>query len=134
MVEILIVLAVFGLMAGAAVFTFRGAKNKALLDDAQAALISAFEQARSRAATGVGTSSHGVYLEQDRAVIFEGKEYKGSGEIIPLSALLDSSTSTIIFNRLSATSSSQEITLQNSSGERTIEITKDGIIRLKNNQ
>ncbi len=132
--EVIIVLAIFSLMAGAAALSLNGARNRVILDEAQATLISAFEKARSRAVTGVGTSSHGVYLEEDRIVFFEGSQYSGQGEVIPFSVFIDASNSTVIFNRLSGNSTDEEIILRRAGEERIIIINENGVIGTENSQ
>jgi len=129
-IELIIVISIVGIVAAASFVMFDEARNKAVLQNAQASVINALEQARSRAATGVGTTSHGVKIEGN--II---SECEGDPCIVTSSTTLKSATTTnnltIIFNRLSATSSDATITIENTiTGDATtVSVTEDGIIR-----
>ena len=129
-IELIIVISIVGIVAAASFVMFDEARNKAVLQNAQASVINALEQARSRAATGVGTTSHGVKIEGN--II---SECEGDPCIVNSSTTLISATTTnnltLIFNRLSATSSDATITIENTiTGDATtVSVTEDGIIR-----
>jgi hypothetical protein len=109
------------------------------LEDAQASVINALEQARSQAATGVGTTSHGVCInaQGNKIIAFKGNDCTlagGAGEEIPLPPHISvtSSADKIIFNRLSATSTTDAtITIEHTiSGiTTTVSVSQDGIIK-----
>jgi len=130
-IELIIVISIVGIVAAAS-FTMFSENRKAVLDNAQASVINALESARSRAATGVGTTSHGVKIEGNIISECEGEE---NSCIVTSSTTLKSATTTnnltIIFNRLSATSSDATITIENTiTGDATtVSVTEDGIIR-----
>lgn len=136
LIETIMVISIFSIIALVFVFTINSsAKNKTLLDRAQANIIYALETARSQAAAGIGSLKHGVKIEQDRFIIFEGDEYlEGSGQetILPASISTDQSGLIIIFERIGALPqivSDATIILNQASGiQKSIIITKDGKI------
>lgn len=135
LIELIIVISILGMVAAATFVMFNGTRNRVVLEDAQASVINALEQARSRAATGVGTTSHGVYIEGNKIITFEGNTYvPGTGDetTLPFPVSTDQSNLTIIFNRLSATSSADAtITLEHTTSgiTTTVSVTQDGIIK-----
>ena len=130
--EIIIVLSIFAIIASAAFTMFNGTRNKVALEDAQAKVLNAFERARSRAATGVGTTSHGVIIEGNVISDCEGYPCEKSSASSSLTSVsTDKPNLTVIFNRLSATSSTSTIIIltNNISGATTsVEVTEEGII------
>jgi prepilin-type N-terminal cleavage/methylation domain-containing protein len=133
LIEMVTVIGIFGIVAVAGFGAFKGVKNRVVLDEAQANLLFALEQARNRAATGFGTSGHGIHIEEKRIVIFEGTEYvEGEGEeiILPPTVSTNQTNSNIIFNRISAsTNASTTIIINHISGDKKIiTITQDGRI------
>jgi len=136
LVEILIVIAIFGIVGSAASVMFNGTRNRVSLEDAQASVINALERARSRAATGVGTEDHGVCIDGNKLIAFEGNSCPSpttdnSTDLAPNISVTNSPAVPVIFNRLSATSSADTtFTIENTiTGSTTIVIvTKDGII------
>jgi prepilin-type N-terminal cleavage/methylation domain-containing protein len=137
LVEMVTVIGIFGMIATAGFTAFKVVKDRIVLDEAQANLLFALEQARNRAATGfgtIGTIGHGVHIEEKRIVIFEdnGNGYEGAGEEIVLpnvTVSTDPINNNIIFNRISAsTTASTTITINHISGEKNITVTQDGRI------
>lgn len=138
LIEMITVIGIFGIFAVAGLGAGTGVKNRIVLDEAQANLLFALEQAQNRAATGFGTSGHGIHIEEKRIVIFEGNEYvEGEGEEIIFPSNVTVSTdpinSNIIFNRISAsTNASTTITINNiiSGDKKNITVTQDGRISI----
>jgi prepilin-type N-terminal cleavage/methylation domain-containing protein len=142
LIEMVTVIGIFGIVAAAGLGAFKGVKNRIVLDEAQANLLFALEQAQNRAATGVGTSGHGIHIEEKRIVIFEGDkpedydENEEKNEVINLPSNVTVSTdqinSNIIFNRISAsTDAATTIIINHINGDKKrIDITKDGRIRI----
>ena len=132
LIETVMVVAVIGIVAYASLGSLRQARNRTLLGNAQATILHAFEGARSRAVTGVGTGDHGVHLEPDRIVAFEGSAYTGAGfeTLLPLSIATDQVSSTIVFHRLSARSSASTtvVITSNAGSTSTVSVTYDGVI------
>jgi prepilin-type N-terminal cleavage/methylation domain-containing protein len=137
--ETLIVISIFGVVAAASFLTFTGARSQAVLDDAQASVVNALERARSRAATGVGTTTdfdHGVRIDVSGKQI---TNFRSDGSVttteenatLPPNISIIGSNQEIIFDRLSAISSvSTTITLEHiiSGITTTVSVTGDGII------
>jgi len=138
-IELIIVISIVGVVASASFAMFSENRKKAVLNDAQASVINALEQARSRAATGVGTGNHGIYITDKKIYPCKGNPCATDTEnFIELKPFVFASTTnlsqTIIFNRLSATSSADAtITLEYKIGittiATTVSITQDGIIK-----
>ena len=66
LVELVIVIAIMGIMVLIASPMFNQTRNKIVLEGAQASLINSLEEARSRALTGVGEDIdevHGIYID-----------------------------------------------------------------------
>jgi len=102
------------------------------IKDAQATVFYALEEGRNKATTGVGTTEHGVYVAEDRVVLFEGDTYVGSGEVkmFPFGISSNQTGISVVFSRLIGTSSVEDtITLSHASGKtKNVYITYDGII------
>lgn len=136
LIETLAVISIFSVIALVLIFTINsGTKNKALLDKAQANLLHALELARSQASSGAGTTNHGVHIESDKIIVFEGNEYiEGDGReiIFPSSISTDQTGLTIIFERIKALpeiATDAVIILEHLSGvNKIITITQDGRI------
>lgn len=133
LIEMVTVIGIFGIVAVAGLGSFKVVKNRIVLDEAQANLLFALEEARNRAATGFGQSKHGIHIVGNRIVIFEGDEYvEGEGEetILPPTVSTNQASTTIIFNRISAsTNASTTIIINHTSGnKKIITITQDGRI------
>jgi len=137
-IELIIVISIVGIVAAASFVMFDEARNKAVLQNAQASVINALEQARSRAATGVGTigTNHGVIIDVAGRQIINFRN-DGSGTTtdatttLPANISIIGSNQEITFNRLSATSSDFTITIENTiTGDATtVSVTENGIIR-----
>lgn len=129
-IELIIVISIVGVVAAASFVMFSENRNKAVLQNAQASVINALEEARSRAATGVGTSDHGVIIKGNIISECEGDPCIETSSTTLISATTTNNL-TLIFNRLSATSSDATITIENTiTGEATtVSVTEDGIIK-----
>ena len=101
LVETIIVLSIFSIIASAAFIMFNGTRNEVVLENAQATVLNALEKARSRAAVGVGTENHGVRINENEIVVLEGATEENTLPL-PLGVSTDQSNLEIIFNRLSA--------------------------------
>jgi len=132
LIETVIVVAILSIVAYASLGSLGSARDRSSLQDAQASILHAFEAARSRAVTGIGMGDHGVHLEANRIVAFEGSAYTGAGNetLLPLFTSTNQVSSTIIFRRLSAhASASTTVTITSPRGSTsTIAVTYDGAI------
>ena len=103
LVEIIMVMAVIGIVVAIVVVNFGQTRNQTLLEEGQASIINALEIARNRAASGVGDTNHGVRIEPDKVIVFEGDSYTGTGQETLLSPLsTDHIDSEITFERIRA--------------------------------
>ena len=131
-VEFIIVISIGAFIFLSSVTGWRTTKQKIEFKDAQANLINSLEIAKNRAATGFGTGDHGIYLETNKIISFEGSSYSGSGDEItlPNSMSLEPESTAIIFSRLNAeTGADTTITLSNMSGDSfSVIITEEGFI------
>jgi len=137
LVETLVVIAIISIVVGVAIMNFGQARSKALLEEGQASIIDVLELAKNRAASGVGNTvtNHGVRIESDKIIIFEGSDYiTGNNKAtttMPSSVLLGPSSGfDIIFGRISATSSTgTTIQITHPSGATTsVSVEKTGLI------
>jgi len=133
--ETMIVISIVGIVAAASFLMFSESRRQVVLDDAQASVVNALEEARSRAATGVGEASHGVYITNNKIYPCQGDPCATGTEFLELKPLVSASKTPnplqpIIFNRLSATSSENAtITIEYApAGSTTVSVTEDGII------
>ena len=131
------VIAIIGIGLTVFLLNFGQARNQALLEDGQASIINALEIARSRAASGVGDTKHGIRINPDSIITFEGDTYSGGGETIELPPNLstDKNAFDIIFDRISAKPSNVPTTIEitHSSGlidPINIEVNEVGIISI----
>ena len=133
LIELIIVISIIGIIAVFSIGNSKETRNKATLENAQATIIQAFEEARSKSATGVGKMGHGVHIEEKKIVTFEGDHYVvGAGKETPLpsSVSTDQTDMTIIFERINAKpDTGATIILEHSNGTtRTITVTEEGKI------
>ena len=75
LVEILVVLAIISIMAGILILSFASAQRDAVLEEAGASVMHAFESARNRSTSGVGGEDHGIWMKGSEIRIFSGEEY-----------------------------------------------------------
>jgi prepilin-type N-terminal cleavage/methylation domain-containing protein len=134
LIETLVVLSVFGLLVGFVLTTINGSRNEISLKDAQTALIFSLEQARNRAAAGVGNGAHGIYINNDdqKVFAFQGDSYQNkiSEEEIyfPFFSFLDENAE-IIFGRLTGNATgTKEIEFNYNGTKKTIFIEETGRI------
>ena len=78
LIEILVVIGIFVVIAAMAVPVFGNWQNRAGLNSAEAEIRQLIRQARARSLAGLDGSAHGVYLSVDSgggAVLYEGNSY-----------------------------------------------------------
>ena len=146
LIEVLVVIGIFFLIGGFALFVsmdaFRGSSFRSDRD----LLVSALQRARAQAMNNICLGSaadcsdgkpHGVHIQSDKYVIFQGDPYSSTD---PFNVSFDSSTAVtknpptpmdIIFEQLSGNTSCSptcEITLTQGSKASTITVTDNGRI------
>jgi prepilin-type N-terminal cleavage/methylation domain-containing protein len=136
LIEMIVTLSIIGVLVTSALIGFRSSQNQVALKEAQANIFNALEMARNKAASGIGTTDHGVHIEGNSIFSFEGSFYNpGDGweTSLPNSISVNPASTTVIFSRLTGqTDSDSLITIINLQGSTsTIEVTEDGIINLQ---
>ena len=135
MLEVIAVMAITLMLASLAAASGNKMRARGALDDNQATIIRAFESARTRSFSGVGTTSHGVHLSSEEVVLFSGSAYSPTDPsnhtyLLSPSVTLSSTVATIIFERISGKpTATSTITLLHGSGEtRVAQIKETGSI------
>ena len=135
LIETLVVLSVFSLLAGFVLTTLNSSRNEISLKDAQTNLIFSLEQARNRAAAGVGSGAHGVYIDyvEKKIFVFEGDSYS-QATATPTEVNFNfepfiKDEAEIVFNRLSGNATgTKEIEFNYNGATTTILIEETGRI------
>ena len=136
LVELLIVLAIGGIIAGVVGPAINHFPSGSQLDDVASDLEQTIQLARERAVAGVASSTHGVFLEQntgapDRYILFRGANYIARDplydqttairEAINLTATLVGNATEISFTpRWGMPSATGTITLTHSTGDKRV--------------
>jgi len=128
----LVVIAVIGVLASIQLASWGDSRQKAELESSQAVVFHALESAREKAVFGVSGTKHGVRINSDEVIVFEGDTFTGSGTVFPISpqTSTDHSGTDIIFNRISGDASSGEtITITHDNGDlEVIKMHENGFI------
>lgn len=135
LIEVLIVIGITVLFAGAAFVNMKSALGKAPLDSGTASVSRAFETARNRAMQGVSGADWSVHLSKNEVVVFEGDDwlaYSGGGEetLLPPSVTTSETDATIVFEHLSGTPSAAiAVTVTHATaGSSDIEVNEIGAV------
>lgn len=134
LIETMAVVSITGFLAMGVAFTIRQSRAASALTEAQTIIVRSLEEAQNRAMAGIGTQSHGVYIDEKTVTIFEGLSYvAGTGEIFYLPPLTstDQTGLTIIFKRLAGTTDANSVIIisSNLSGAtKKITVTTAGAI------
>ena len=141
--EILVVMGMFALVAGFALFvsmeTYRGSNFRSDRD----LLVAALQRARAEAMNNIclGTCAdgkpHGVHIQSDKYVVFQGSVYDSSDANNAAFQSTVTSTKTpatldIIFSQLSGTTTATAVTLTGSGHTSVISIGSEGQITWTN--
>ena len=144
-IEILIVIAVIGILVAIVVPNLTRFRNEQSLKNISADIVSLLNEARNNTISSVNSSQYGVYFESGRAVLFVGstftepnstnKELSFSSAVTIQSSggiSLNGGGSTVVFSRISGdTSNYGTITIQlvsDSSRQKIITIGKTGLV------
>lgn len=97
LIEILIAIALFLLLAAASFSIYGNLAVSSQLDDAHSGILSALRIARVYSMSGLNNSSHGVYFEdnpvQDKYILYQGPSYLSRDTNYDNAVTLDSSLS-----------------------------------------
>ncbi|MBI5139532.1 prepilin-type N-terminal cleavage/methylation domain-containing protein [Candidatus Nomurabacteria bacterium] len=135
--EVLIVIAIVGILAVIVLASFGDMRDRQLLKATASDIFSALDKARSQTLASVNSSEYGVHFQSDKIVIFKGTIYSSSDsnneEILFTSGAFISSINLtsgavdLYFNRLSgAPNKSGTITVSVSSLSKTVTISPTG--------
>ena len=113
--ELLIVLAIVGIIVAIAVSQFSKIRNAQILKSTTEDILSVLNKARSQTLASLNSLQYGVRFETNRVVIFNGTTYdsnNASNEVINISSIarissiaLTDGVTDIYFNRLNGTAS-----------------------------
>lgn len=78
LIEIVIVIAIMGILGGIVLAAFWGRQDREILAASVTEALSLLEEARSRTISSKNFAQHGVHIEADRLVLFEGASYSPS--------------------------------------------------------
>lgn len=139
-IELLIVLAVIGIMLGVATPQFYKMRENQVLKSAVQNVLSSVDKARSQTLASLNSSQYGVHFETEKIIIFTGISFvpnAASNETINITAPATISnvalgagsptTGSIYFNRLSGSpSTTGTITISTTNYSKTITISGAG--------
>ena len=138
--ELLVVLAIIGLMASVALPQFYKIRERQVITTAGSDIVSVLERAKSRTLASVSSSEYGVHFQSDRVIIFKGTSYSSEAltnetinilspatiSNVTLSGV-SATTGDVYFNRLSgAPNKTGTVTISTSSYTKTITISATG--------
>lgn len=133
-IEIVIVIAIFGMLLAIGLPIGLDAYRNYLLTSESRNLLSILRRAETNAFANKNGSAHGVAVQSDRFVLFQGQSYASRDapydEEYPKSGTVTSSgTAEIIFSQISGKpSASAAITLSNELRSQTITVNEEGTI------
>ncbi len=138
--EILLAVAIVGIILVIATYSFSGLKNSQAMKNATGDISSATDKARSEAFASVASSEYGVHFQSNKVVIFKGTAYNASSstnETINISSPasitnvtlngVSGTSGDVYFNKLTGTpSKTGTVTVTVSSTTKTITISATG--------
>ena len=143
LIEVVITVSLFAMLAGIGFPLYRQSHGAALLNESATRIAQELRTARAQSTSGLNNSKHGVYFEsnandKDRMVLYEGESYalrsSTLDRVTVFESILSVSTSLIngevVYDKISGTPSAVgTITLSHSIlGSRTISINALGIV------
>lgn len=136
--EIIIVVAVLGIIFAIVVPQFAKVRERAVLKSAVSDILSSLNKAKNQTLSSVDSSEYGVHFESDRVIIFKGTSFSSGvsgNETINITSPATLSTisilgggSDIYFNRLNGTpNTTGSVTVSSTNFSKTITIAATGI-------
>ncbi len=105
LIEMIIVLAIMGVIFGIAFHYFSGFKNSQAVRNAGQDILSSLSKARSYAFASVSSSGYGVHFEASKVVIFKGTSYSSGALTNEMISVISPATiSNVTLNSISGTS------------------------------
>ncbi len=142
LVEMLFVLAIFGIIVSIVLYNFSGQRSAQALNNSEDEVVALLNEARSRTLSGEGRIQYGVHFESGKAVLFSSAYYSSGASdnrpvvfdsSVAMSSLSLFPTGTeIVFQKLTGEAVPfGTITLQNissTSSQKIITVTKPGFV------
>lgn len=140
-IEMLIVVAVIGILLAVVLPQFSGVKNAQVLNSAAQDVVSTLNKARSQTLASLDSSEYGVHFQSDKIVLFKGTSYSSSNSnnenvnmISPATISninLTGGASNIYFSRLTGSpSASGTVTISVGAKTKAITVFSTGIVSL----
>jgi len=137
LVEVLVVIAIVGIIAAIVFPQFSKMKENQVIKNATAETLSAIEKARSQTLSSLNSSEYGVHFQSDKVIIFKGKVFSDSAidneniEIVSPANISSTNFSgggaNVFFNRLSGSpSTTGTITIDTTNMQKIITISATG--------
>lgn len=132
-IELMVVISILGIVIAVLGLNLNEARIRALMESTQSSMVSAFEQAQNRSVTGVGSQKHGVRVESDKIIIFNGDNYDENAkdlEEISLGSFFTDQDVTIIFDRISGRPDKEAVIniFHNNGLTESVIVTESGVI------
>ncbi|HPS21418.1 MAG TPA: prepilin-type N-terminal cleavage/methylation domain-containing protein [Candidatus Paceibacterota bacterium] len=140
-IEMLVVVAVIGILLAVVLPQFSGVKNAQVLNSAAQDVVSTLNKARSQTLASLDSSEYGVHFQSDKIVLFKGTSYSSSSSnnedvnmISPATISninFTGSATNIYFSRLTGSpSASGTATISVGEKTKTITVSSTGIVSL----
>ncbi len=130
LIEMLLVIGLFSLIAGLGVFFGVDYYQRSALAAERDLLVSALQNARAQSLSNLNGAAHGVYLANNSLIIFEGQNYASATDIEALPnnpGITHTGPSEITFDALNAkTNFDGQITLSNTVKNLVINVNHEG--------
>jgi len=140
-IEIIVIIAVIGILVSAVVPQFSKIRQRQVLKSAAADILSSLDKARTETLSSLNSSEYGVYFEADKVTIFKGTTFTANSPDNEVVLLTDpanisnvtfggvsSSSGSLYFNRLSAAPNTYgTVTVNTPSYTKTITISATGM-------
>jgi prepilin-type N-terminal cleavage/methylation domain-containing protein len=138
-IELLIVVAIIGVLIAVISYPFGTFRNKQALDNSANTVVSILQEARARTLGGVNDTNYSVRFETNRIVLFVGSAYNASATtneaysyespVTLSSTSLAGGATAVTFDRLKGTTSqSGTVTLSNGTKTSVITVSASGSI------
>ena len=144
LLEILIVLAILGILSLIIFYTFSGLGKQEALQKDVLLVSSILTEAKTSTLSSKEDSNYGVYFENDKIILFKGNNFQedlNGNVIFKLSNLVEiesidlfDSSSELVFSRLRGTVNNYgtiTLSLRDGSNSSQIEILESGIVEIK---
>ncbi len=136
--EMLVVIAVMGIIASIVTLNFSNYNRRQVVTSAAENIIALANQARSKTLLSSGSSQYGIHIESSRVVLFKGATFTEPSTdniqitLNPALTITNIGTTNVVWNRLAgdvtAATSFIVATTADANTKKTISISKTGIV------